>query len=89
MGNILFKEYSILCFGQILVDRPGMDLLIYPKSCFGPNEPGLYFGPIRRGLGVVWIPPFLWAWRVGYWAHLFTPISCPPALVYGLRGQGL
>ena len=28
MGNILFKEYSILCIGKIWVDWSGMDLLI-------------------------------------------------------------
>ena len=74
MGNILFKEYSILCIGKIWVDWPGLDLLIYPRSCFGPSEPGLCFGLVWRGLGVAWSPPFLWAWRVGYWAHFFTPI---------------
>ena len=75
MGNILFKEYFILCIGKIWVDWPSMVLLIYPRSCFGPNESGLCFGPIWRGLSVAWSPAFLWAWRVGYWAHLFTPIS--------------
>ena len=48
MGNILFKEYFILCIGKIWVDWPGMDLLIYPRSC----SPGLCLGPIWRGLGV-------------------------------------
>ena len=89
MGNISFKEYSIFCTGKIWVDWPGMDFPIYPRSCFGPSESGLCFGLIRRGLGVAWNPPFLWAWRVRYWAHFFIPISCPPVLVYGLRGQGL
>ena len=89
MGNISFKEYSIFCTGKIWVDWPGMDFPIYPRSCFGPSEPGLCFGLIWRGLGVAWNPPFLWAWRVGYWAHFFIPISCPLALVYGLRGQVL
>ena len=89
MGNISFKEYSILCIAKIWVDWPGMDLSIYPRSRFGPSEPGSCFGLIWRGLGVAWSPSFLWAWRVEYWAHFFIPVSCPPALVYGLRGQGL
>ena len=46
IGNILFKEYSILCIGKIWVDWPGMDLLIYPRSCFGLSEPSLCLGPI-------------------------------------------
>ena len=89
MSNISFKEYSIFCIGKIWVDWPGMDLPIYPKSSFGPSEPDLYFGLVWRGLGVAWSPPLFWAWRVGCWAHFFTPISCPLALVYGLGGQGL
>ena len=79
MGNISFKEYSIFCIGKIWVDWPGMDLSNYPRSRFGPSEPGFYFGLIWRGLSVAWSPPFLWAWRVGYWAHFFIPINCPPS----------
>ena len=75
MGNISFKEYSIFCIGKIWVDWPGMDLSIYPRSRFGPSEPGFCFGMIWRGLGVAWSPPFIWAWRVGYWAHLFISIN--------------
>ena len=32
MGNILFKEYSILYIGKIWVDWPDMDILISPRS---------------------------------------------------------
>ena len=49
MGNILFKENSILCIGKIWVDWPGMDFLIYPRSCFGPSESGLCFGADMEG----------------------------------------
>ena len=52
MNRILFREYSILCIGKIWVDWPGMDLLIYPRSCFEPSEPGLCFGLIWRDLDV-------------------------------------
>ena len=75
MGNISFKEYSIFCIGKIWVDWPSMDLSIYPRLRFEPSEPGFCFGLIWRGLGVAWSPLFLWAWRVGYWAHFFIPIS--------------
>ena len=61
MGNISFKEYSIFCIGKIWVDWPGMDLSIFPRSRFGPSEPGFCFGLIWTGLGVAWSPPFLWA----------------------------
>ena len=43
-GNISFKEYSIFCIGKIWIGWPGMDLPIYPKSSFGPNESVLCFG---------------------------------------------
>ena len=51
MNRILFREYSILCIGKIWVDWPGMGLLIYLRSCFGPSKSGLCFGLIWRGLG--------------------------------------
>ena len=75
MGNISFKEYSIFFIAKIWVDWPGMDLSIYPRSRFGPSDPGFCFGLIWRGLGVAWSPPFLWAWPVGYWAHFYIPIN--------------
>ena len=34
-------------------------------------------------------PIVLLGWRVEYLARFSIPICCPPALVYGLRGQGL
>ena len=87
MGNISFKEYSIFCIGKIWVDLPGMDFPIYPRSCFGPSEPGLCFGLIWRGLGVAWNPPFLWAWRVGYWAHFFIPISLQLIIFFEMKSN--
>ena len=33
--------------------------------------------------------PASWAWEVGLRAYFLNPISCPPALGYGERGQGL
>ena len=50
---------------------------------------GLPFWAGARGLGVSLGLPFLWAWRVGMSAYFSNPISCPPTLVYGVRGQGL
>ena len=44
LDRVSFGEYSILCFRRIWVDWPGMGLLIFPSSCFGPNEPGLCLG---------------------------------------------
>ena len=67
MNRIFFREYSILCIGKIWVDWPGMDLLIYPRSCFGPNEPSLCFGliccmesTIPLGLASGILGPFLY-----------------------------
>ena len=50
---------------------------------------GLSFWAGVRGLGVLLGLPLLWAWRVGLHAYFSNPISCPPALMYGVRGQGL
>ena len=75
MNRILFREYSILCIGKIWVDWPGIDLLIFPRSCFRPSEPGLCFGPIWRGLGIARSPPFL---GLGEWDS--GPISLPPSV---------
>ena len=33
--------------------------------------------------------PASWTWGVGLCAYFLNPISCPPALGYGERGQGL
>ena len=33
--------------------------------------------------------PVSWNWGVGLHAYFLNPISCPPALGYGERGQGL
>ena len=56
---------------------------------FAPSGLDLSFGLAQRGLNIALGTPSLWAWRVGMRAHFSNPISCPPALVYGMRGQGL
>ena len=80
MGNISFKEYSIFCIGKIWVDWPGMDLSIYPRSRFGPSEPGFCFGLIWSDLGIAWSPPFLWfsEWDIG-------PIYLSPSYTINLN----
>ena len=51
MNRILFREYSILCIGKIWVDWPGMDLLIYPRACFGAQRAGPLFWADMEGPG--------------------------------------
>ena len=50
---------------------------------------GLPFWAGTRDSGVSLGLPFPWAWRVGLRAYFLNPISCPPALVYDERVQGL
>ena len=50
---------------------------------------GLSFWVDARGLGVLSGLPLIYAWQVGLRAYFSNPISCPPALVYSVRGQGL
>ena len=50
---------------------------------------GLSFWAGAKGSGILLGLPFPWAWRVGLRAYFSNPISCPPALVYGDRAQGL
>ena len=50
---------------------------------------GLSFWAGARNLSVSLGLPLLWALRVGLRAYFSNLISCPPALVYGIRGQGL
>ena len=50
---------------------------------------GLPFWIGAGGPGVSMSFPFSWTWRVGLRAYFLNSISCPPALGYGERGQGL
>ena len=47
--------------------------------------PGRFTGPAYKSP----FNPASWAWGVGLWAYFLNPISCPPTLGYGERGQGL
>ena len=57
----------------------------------GPSgeRTGLPFWIGAGGPGISMSFPFSWAWQVGLCAYFLNPISCPPALGYGKRGQGL
>ena len=48
-------------------------------------EPERFNGPAYKYS----FDPVPWAWEVGLRAYFLNPISCPPALGYGERGQGL
>ena len=50
---------------------------------------GLPFWVGAKGSSVSLGLHFPWAWRVGLRAYFSNPISCPPALVYDERVQGL
>ena len=60
-------------------------------QAFGPwgEQIGLSFWVCARGSGILLGLPSPWAWQVGLCAYVLNPISCPPALVYGERVQGL
>ena len=79
MNRILFREYSILCIGKMWVDWPGMDLLIYPRACFGPSEPGLCFGLIWRGLDIVMEPTIPLGLASGLLGPFLYPHQLPPS----------
>ena len=49
------------------------------------KEPGHFTRPAYKSS----FKPTSWAWGVGLRAYFLNPISCPPALGYGERGQGL
>ena len=49
------------------------------------QEPGYFTGLAYKFS----FKPTSWAWEVGLRAYFLNPISCPPALGYGERGQGL
>ena len=70
-------------------DLQDMDLQNYPRPAFEPSGLGLSFGLAQRGMDIALGTPFLWNSRVGLRAHFSNPISYPPALVYGVRRQGL
>ena len=53
------------------------------------EQTGLPFWADARGSGVSLGLLFPWAWRVGLRAYFLNLISCPSALVYGERVQGL
>ena len=64
-------------------------------STFGVDELGPCFGPVPGAWAFTGpaykssFNPAPWAWEVGLRAYFLNPISCPPALGYGERGQGL
>ena len=49
------------------------------------QEPGRFTGPAYKSS----FNPVSWTWGVGLRAYFLNPISCPPALCYSERGQGL
>ena len=49
------------------------------------QEPGCFTGSAYKYP----FNPASWAWGVGLCAYFLNPISCPPALGYGERWQGL
>ena len=53
------------------------------------EQTGLPFWAGAKGSSVLLGLPFPWAWRVGLRAYFLNPISCPPALGYRERVQGL
>ena len=56
---------------------------------FWARRAGPLLGAAENGRGPDAKPIALIGLVDGYLVYLFIPISCPPALVYGLRGQGL
>ena len=77
----LSMRFSLIC-------RMWTFLIAHVISLWGERT-GLSFWAGARDLDVALGLPLLWAWRVGLRAYFSNPISCPPALVYGIRGQGL
>ena len=58
------------------------------SSCFGPIFGGCHQGPVTS-TGPPFLILHLGLGRVGLCAYFLNPISYPPALGYGERGQGL
>ena len=84
LGIILFslsKGFSLICRMWAFPITPVIILWGEPT--------GLSFWAGIKDLGVSLGLPPLWAWRVGLGAYVSNPISCPLALVYGMRGQRL
>ena len=96
-GEIYFDLKDKMLLGIILISlSKGFNLICrmwaFPIThviIFWGERTGLLFWANTRDLGVSlgWL--LLWACRVGLRAYFSNPISCPPNLVYGIRGQGL
>ena len=78
----------LLLVGFSLIYRMWAFQITHVISLCGERT-GLSFWAGARDLGVSLGLPLLWAWRVGMRAYFPNPISCRPALVYGMPGQGL
>ena len=97
IGEVWFDLHDKLLLGIILLPLLVRFSLIHMTWAFqivhaiGPwvERTGLPFWAGARGPGVSLGLPFPWAWRVGLHAYFLNPISCPPALGYGERVQGL
>ena len=80
MGIILLPllaRFSLIC-------KMWAFLIICVIGLWGERT-GLSFWAGARGLSVSLGLPLLWAWGVGLRAYFSNAISCPPALVYGVR----
>ena len=90
IGEIWFDLQNKQLLGDILLSllvRFGLIYMIWVLVL------GLYLGDVNKGLLLV-LGPLLLILRlrlgkVGLRANFLNPISCPPALGYGERGQGL
>ena len=85
--NILFIIFSVLAELNMIY-RIWASPVIQGRP-LGLSGLGPRFALAPRGLDISWGAPRLWAWQVGRRARFSNPISYPPALVYGMRGQGL
>ena len=86
-GWVGWMGFSIFCTSETQSDLRDMDLPIYPRSAYGPNGPSFWVGTEgpRYCLGYT-IPLGLASGLVSLFS---SPHQLPPALVYGMRGQGL
>ena len=88
MSGVSFREYSSPYIRRMWVDWPGMGLPFFQIRVLGLSSRVSVWAAME-GYGRGTYPIVLLGWRVEYLARFSIPISCPPALVYGLRGQGL
>ena len=87
MSGVSFREYSSPYIRRMWVDWPGMGLPIFSNPCFGPIEPGPFFGLLWRDTGVARTPLFFWAGEWNTWPVSLSLSVAPQPLCTDCVGK--